>query len=963
MGECGMLLQYWGEGNLKKLGGMGGRTQQTRWFELKGQGLRYYSESPRGAVDLSRPVEITEEGTDSFTITGDHLPHPYTLIASDESEKQRWIRLIKRAISGPKVGYTEGRLKSFEGEREALIATSEQLAKEIHENAAEMEQHKQELNREKSELSESLSEAKKLAAAAIKEKESLQEAINDLKRQNDNLLADVRNQQANNNQKAEAIQSLQSEKNGLQSSVTDKTTTIEELRRELADCKKRQLEEQNNHQNKLQQITDRFNDDIQTAKVAAADEERKKLENNKQSELKKIRDDHDQEIERMNEALAEAERASTASSRENVTLKSRVMELKNQMDTLQEENHLLVNEAEQAERRLELQLMLSKDAQASTSPEVSLSEQVQPETDPATEMKKSTNEGSPTSPSHPPIFRIRGDRGLIVREGEDTSSGFITQLPKGSSVQICHSHLHNHARRVKITKPVEGWVSLTTETGIELAVRADIFEPSAIQEYQPGSLVETAIVKEGVLTGWVHGRVLSSQNDISIGPHYGIHILKTPLSLALGVSEVSMNSVLPTHLRPRSPKWAICDVPDHLRLASSAAYDHCEGFGCNRGMLCSEFCWVSKEGDNRPTYTIDVEELQPVSGLVLAGYFAMGGLITDYEVSSTDSIDTVCTPVLLKHIDSTSSRSSSIISDGQMSVDFSAPVTVSFSAPVIARYIRLTVLDWVGKDHSSGCCLRVGLVLDASEPLAPQTIPDEYVSLHESSNVWKLETTQQNASALLDNKVKAIEQYKSTVDAQRLAIEAERADYKIVRDQLAKTNTILSSNIHTLKEKGMSVQRKNVALMKDDLVGLVVPSGGVTIVGIKDDCELEIGNKICEIDGREVLEGDDVNSILEGIDSDRVTIAVEYEAVSNFAQNLFDERNALRQEIKRQHQSIQSLEAAVAAAASRPRTPPPPAKQLSPTKSTSSLNDSLRRLPQQLPHRSSKKPTAEEVVF
>ena len=946
MGESGMLLQYWGEGNLKKLGGIGGKTQQTRWFELRGQGLRYYSESPRGAVDLSRPIEISDDSNDAFTITGAHLSHPYTLVASDEDEKRKWMSLLKKAFEGPKVGYAEGRLLALEGEREALIATSEQLANEIHQKTCEIQNNSEEsqkevdaLNTKTQQAEAETANAKKLLSSSTSDKELLRSEKEDLR----NQMKALRSQ----------MDGLSSQNNLLMSEKSDLLKEIENLKTDTA-THKNSIQNLTKDKASQQEVVGKLNNNINNLnnEIQQLRDEKSNVDNDHHTELNEAEKKHcaelkkiQSDIETEREKRTEAEKAHSANGHELLTLRSRVTDLRKEVDSLQEENHILVNEAEQAERRLELQKMLENEASPQLSPVQS------PDTSCETVSAMQQQPDSPTKRIS--IFRIRGDRGLIVREGEDVSSDFVTQLPQGSSVQICPSHLHTHTRRVKISHPVDGWVSVTTESGAELAVKADVFEPREIHKYQIGSLVERAVIRDSVLAGWVHGRVVSISSNSN---HFDVKILKTAVSLALGVSGVTAEDVPAEELKPRKPKWFISDVADDCRVASSAAYNHCEGFGCNRGRLSSEFAWVSHNADKSPSYTIDIGAVQPVAGVVLAGHPMTPNYITDYQISVSTSVAIPCTVISLeKHFDGISSRSSSIISDSQASVvDFSTPVTVTFPEPVLARYVRFTATDWLGKEDNVGCALKMGLLLDGSEPHAPQTLSADYINTHEHSNKWKDDFAEQTAVSLLDKKIRAIEEYKKTVDDQKEAFEAEQADFKVVRDQLAATNATLSSNIFTLKEKGYIVQRKTTTIAKEELIGLIVDC--VTVVEIREGIPIEKGMRIKEINGNDVIAGDDINELINLVPSNEVTIAADYDAVPDVIQNLNDERDALRDEIKRQHHSIQSLEAAVV----RPQSPTgrhPP----SPSKITH-ISEPLRKSSQQLPHRS-KKPSTEEVVF
>eukprot|EP00659_Diplonema_papillatum_P014778 gene14778-22622_t len=133
----GVFVPEYAEGYLRKLGGVGGKNKQKRWFELRGQRLMYYVDPPKGSVDLSRPVKLRADGDEELTITGDHLQHAYTLCAADDRDRAVWIAAIKKSMAGPRPGWVEERVRSLESEREALAVTSKQIANEYRAKAHE----------------------------------------------------------------------------------------------------------------------------------------------------------------------------------------------------------------------------------------------------------------------------------------------------------------------------------------------------------------------------------------------------------------------------------------------------------------------------------------------------------------------------------------------------------------------------------------------------------------------------------------------------------------------------------------------------------------------------------------------------------------------------------------------------------------------------------------------------------
>eukprot|EP01062_Namystynia_karyoxenos_P032889 TRINITY_DN24220_c1_g1_i2.p1 TRINITY_DN24220_c1_g1~~TRINITY_DN24220_c1_g1_i2.p1 ORF type:complete len:1255 (+),score=446.58 TRINITY_DN24220_c1_g1_i2:68-3832(+) len=122
----------WREGSLKKAGGVGGKQQQQRWFELRGTTLWYYSEPPRGSIDVSDPqLTVTEEGKLGWRLHGPRLEHPYSLSAADEGDRAGWLEAIRRSREDPGVPGILQRCESLDTERSALLVTQQQLAEEV----------------------------------------------------------------------------------------------------------------------------------------------------------------------------------------------------------------------------------------------------------------------------------------------------------------------------------------------------------------------------------------------------------------------------------------------------------------------------------------------------------------------------------------------------------------------------------------------------------------------------------------------------------------------------------------------------------------------------------------------------------------------------------------------------------------------------------------------------------------
>eukprot|EP01059_Diplonema_ambulator_P022372 TRINITY_DN37661_c0_g1_i1.p1 TRINITY_DN37661_c0_g1~~TRINITY_DN37661_c0_g1_i1.p1 ORF type:complete len:479 (+),score=202.67 TRINITY_DN37661_c0_g1_i1:87-1439(+) len=95
-------------GFLKKAGGSMMKRDQDRWFELRCKRLYYYkqkpssaSEAPLGVINL-KDTMVTEDPKKKFswTINGPNMSKPYTLYASSDAEKTKWIQKIRDSKEG-----------------------------------------------------------------------------------------------------------------------------------------------------------------------------------------------------------------------------------------------------------------------------------------------------------------------------------------------------------------------------------------------------------------------------------------------------------------------------------------------------------------------------------------------------------------------------------------------------------------------------------------------------------------------------------------------------------------------------------------------------------------------------------------------------------------------------------------------------------------------------------------------
>ncbi|KAJ9465108.1 rac serine-threonine kinase-like protein [Diplonema papillatum] len=84
-------------GMLQKHGGGVIKRHQDRWFELRNGILCYYVSEPLGRLDLAG-AKVVVHGSNSWTITGPRLKHPYTLKASSEDDQKLWVAKINRGI-------------------------------------------------------------------------------------------------------------------------------------------------------------------------------------------------------------------------------------------------------------------------------------------------------------------------------------------------------------------------------------------------------------------------------------------------------------------------------------------------------------------------------------------------------------------------------------------------------------------------------------------------------------------------------------------------------------------------------------------------------------------------------------------------------------------------------------------------------------------------------------------------
>ena len=98
-------------GVLQKTGGKLIKSNQTRYFELRGETLYYFkskpsaTDEPQGSVDLhSTKIVDNPKERFSFQITGPALPKTYTLLAATEEEKKQWMQKLSHPIPSSAAG-------------------------------------------------------------------------------------------------------------------------------------------------------------------------------------------------------------------------------------------------------------------------------------------------------------------------------------------------------------------------------------------------------------------------------------------------------------------------------------------------------------------------------------------------------------------------------------------------------------------------------------------------------------------------------------------------------------------------------------------------------------------------------------------------------------------------------------------------------------------------------------------
>ena len=91
------------EGWLQKAGGMNGKSNQKRYFVLKGPALYYYKDKPasdaakeQGSMDLA-DTTIEEKGNNAWSIFGGKLTKTYVLTAANEAERDEWLGKMRPA--------------------------------------------------------------------------------------------------------------------------------------------------------------------------------------------------------------------------------------------------------------------------------------------------------------------------------------------------------------------------------------------------------------------------------------------------------------------------------------------------------------------------------------------------------------------------------------------------------------------------------------------------------------------------------------------------------------------------------------------------------------------------------------------------------------------------------------------------------------------------------------------------
>ena len=902
-GGVGTILPLYIEGGLKKLGGMGGRSQQQRWFELRGQQLVYYSEQPRGVIDLSGGVQIKEEADgEAWTLTGAHLSHPYTLSAASGAERAQWLRMIRQSMKGPQEGYLDARIQSLEHEREALFATSEQLGKEIVQKNQAIAQlttdvgdrgaalsdtlHKlQEAEHRCAQLESQLQAATRGASDAAREAAS---RLAELSQQTSGVIADLRascaRKEARGDELEASLRAATARGNGLaadlEASVAREAALAGDLERQRDDLSARLLQQASESLVEKQAVQRSFAERLAEHEARAA----------RQSA----------ELDAAADQRAALEKAAAAGS---AALRRTQEEIGRQREELAAHDATIVR--------------LRRDEGSARAREASLGVLARPLSPPA-ESRRSSGGGTGGGDEER-VYKVVGPQGVVVRKAKATGSERLCVLPTGAAVLVASVS----GRRAQVTAPVPGWVSLATSGGLVILEEAPAAaageQAAADPPLQVGELCRMTVERCGSVAGVLDGVVAAHASDGG----YRVFLRPTALREALGCGS---NVVAPAGLVARGGgcgegvEWATYDSGEGVRSASSSAYNHPPGYGCNRGRLSSPFAWFAQEEDTAPAYTIDLCFAQPVAGVAIGDYVSqdltLQAFVTEFTVEYAVDADAEVPQFLTvaEEDDGEGEATARIFSRGGEGASVEASAHRFFedaARHVIARYVRIRPRSWVG----SAACMRAGVVVAATCYPAAAYRVDPVVS-DPDRNVW-LKSGKRDAELLeMQDKAQALQALAAEVHRASAEFEREKADFSDDKRRLTEANALLAENVHTLQSSG-HVKVKRTVVLTDASVCGALRLEGTTVASRAANSGLEQGMTITNVNGTAVENEGEVRAMLaewaqSALDSDDgppLPLTVLHTKTSGVVVSLGEELEALRAEIRRQHQVINNHEA------------------------------------------------------
>eukprot|EP00755_Sulcionema_specki_P016736 Sspe_Gene.10583::Locus_3543_Transcript_1_1_Confidence_1.000_Length_3044::g.10583::m.10583 len=905
------LITEWTKGELKKLGGVGGRQNQTRWFELRGRRLYYYGEPPKGYIDL-RCVDIVDEGKTSWTITGSHLRHPYTLASDTEEDKERWLKKIRDSMASPLPGFTEDRLEALENEREALLATADHVGMELR-RARELLTESEE-NRRKDQMQ---------CAALTKEVQALTEQVDGLRSElsastaaNGSLAEQLKKKEEDRKAAEEEIAAVRSDLADRTRNAKDLQGSLDEARAEIAALRS-QLDEV------MQQVDDR---DAQVVKATHLVEAKTGEVAALTSEVESLREALSKATAQAAEEAANhsaAVAARTEAERERDSMQERLeaisaecddyrqrlehlsaeasTQISAQTETLREAQQVAEKEMERYQRMAteaheELQLAVEqakRDVARVTGERDSLQQLLA-----RTKRQLVVNEGHDSPHKEVDLYTVVGSSGAIVRSSVELTSEKIGHLPCGAALEVTEV-TGNRARAVI---PVEGWVSVRSENGTTLLEKAQPLSEDPPQFVGcPGSPCSVGVVRNRLVAGWVPGKVLRRDTDSCL-----VEIYETDVAISHGVGGTS--NVPFSRLQHREPRWVTMETFFHRHPpVDQGKKSALQGFlkTLNRNK--------DKEDEEADVfYQVDFGSIECFNGVGIPSDAKSGIAQFSMQASADGEVWMAVDDGMIFCINNT-------VENAQESPPSpTASTTVNFKAPVTAQQLRLIPKAWHAGALQSAA-ISVSLLVDKHAVLhreggLPQEARAQLLSTLTSIHHWKNDVAHEEEIAALAQREKAIDEKQMELSRDWKKFEAEKREFEQARTELIKMNAALVQDIHLLKEKGQYVTQKTLSIQKGSIHQLDgMEFQGTTIVAVKqllpaDRAGVEPGMRITRVNSQTV---ETEKEVLQAIREAGLAfeITVEKDIHAPLVDSILKEKAALKAEVDRQWEQIHSLEA------------------------------------------------------